>query len=75
MPLDAEAAEYEASLIRPFQSHDPDARLNGGFWFGRKGNEVLTFMNPVSTVFCYQALDMLDRYRAGERNFLWQDLI
>jgi len=75
VPLDREAAEYEASLIQQFQSHDSDVRLNGGFWFGRKGDKILTFMNPVSTVFCYQALDMLARHHSGEQQFLWQDLI
>ena len=75
VPLDREAAEYEASLIRQFQSHDSEAHLKGGFWFGRKGDKILTYMNPVSTAFCYQALDMLSRHQSGDRHFLWQDLI
>jgi glycosyltransferase involved in cell wall biosynthesis len=76
VPLDREVCRREAELIREFQSFDPDPRLKGGFWFGRKeGTNILPFMNPVSTVFCYQALEMWDRYEKGERQFRWQDLI
>ena len=75
-PLDPEVCRREVALIREFQSWDPDRRLKGGFWFGRKeGANILPFMNPVSTVFCYQALEMWDRYEKGERHFRWQDLI
>ena len=74
-PLDPQLAAQEAATIKEFQSSDPDLRLNGGFWFGRKEGKMLPFMNPVSTVFAYQALEMLDRYQAGERQFHWQDLI
>lgn len=75
VPLDPETGRHEASLIREFQSADPDPRLKGGFWFGRKEGKFLPYMNPVSTVFCYQALDMWERYQKGERNFNWQKLI
>lgn len=76
VPLDREVCRREAALIREFQSSDHDPRLKGGFWFGRKdGVNILPFMNPVSTVFCYQALEMWDRYEKGERHFRWQDLI
>jgi glycosyltransferase involved in cell wall biosynthesis len=73
--IDPETARQEAGLIREFQSADPDPRLKGGFWFGRKDGKFLPYMNPVSTVFCYQALDMWERYAKGERNFQWQKLI
>ena len=76
VPLDPEVCRAEAELIREFQCFDPDPRLKGGFWFGRKdGDNILPFMNPVSTVFCYQALEMWDRYENGERHFRWQNLI
>lgn len=75
VPLDRERGQEEASLIREFQSIDPDPRLKGGFWFGRKQGTILPFMNPVSTVFCYQALDMWDRYGKEERQLQWQRLI
>lgn len=74
--LDPDVCRKEAALIREFQSFDPNPRLKGGFWFGRKdGANILPFMNPVSTVFCYQALEMWDRYENGERRFRWQNLI
>ncbi|HEV2401164.1 MAG TPA: glycosyltransferase [Candidatus Sulfotelmatobacter sp.] len=75
VPMDHEAARHEASLIREFQSDDPDPRLKGGFWFGRKAGIMLPYMNPVSTVFCYQALEMWERYQTGERKFDWHGLI
>jgi glycosyltransferase involved in cell wall biosynthesis len=73
--IDPEMARQEAALIREFQSADPDPRLTGGFWFGRREEKYLPYMNPVSTVFCYQALDMWERYLTGERSFQWQKLI
>ena len=74
--LDPEVCRKEAEVIREFQSFDPNPRLKGGFWFGRKDNaNMLPFMNPVSTVFCYQALEMWDRYENGERHFRWHNLI
>lgn len=75
LPLDRDSAAREAVLIREFQSNDPDVRLKGGFWFGRKDGKIQPFMNPVSTVFCYQALDMWDRVEQGFSGFHWQDLI
>lgn len=75
VPLVRESAAQEASLIREFQSNDPDVRLKGGFWFGRKDGKIQPYMNPVSTVFCYQALDMWYRVQLGHSGFHWQDLI
>jgi hypothetical protein len=74
-PLDRGAAEEELSLLKSFQSPDVDVRLNGGFWFGRKNGEVLPFMNPVSTAFSQQAIEMWDRYQKGNRDLRWQSLI
>jgi glycosyltransferase involved in cell wall biosynthesis len=73
--LNARIAAEEAWLIRKFQSNDSDPRLRGGFWFGRKLGRTLPCMNPASTVFCYQALGMWDRYQNGERDFHWHNLI
>jgi hypothetical protein len=73
--LDRGAAEEEVSLLKSFQSADADVRLRGGFWFGRKDGEVLPFMNPVSTAFSQQALEMWDRYQKGNRDLRWQSLI
>jgi hypothetical protein len=72
-PLNVEQALREVALVQGFQSEDADPRLNGGYWFGRKGEETLPFMNPVSTAFCHQALTMWDH--RGERQLRWQRLI
>ena len=75
VPLDPAMAVQEAAVIREFQSNDSDSRLKGGFWFGRKEGKFLPYMNPVSTAFCYQALDMWERYQRGERGWNWRKLI
>ena len=55
IPLDRAAAQ-EADQLAAFQLYSEDARLDGGFLFGRKCGEALPFVNPVSTSFCVQAL-------------------
>jgi hypothetical protein len=72
LPLDEDAAQKESLLLQTFQSDDPDPRLHGGFWFGRKNGEMLPFMNPVSTAFCCQALEMWNQ-RGNKTD--WQSLI
>ena len=58
LPLQEREASEEAAWIKTFQCESSDARMNGGFYFGRKGQTMLPFVNPVSTAFCLQALDM-----------------
>jgi hypothetical protein len=72
VPLNEDAARKESLLLQSFQSDDPDPRLQGGFWFGRKNGEMLPFMNPVSTAFSCQALEMWNQ--RGKR-MDWQSLI
>jgi len=60
------AAEEEASRIAGFQLDDNDPRIAGGFCFGRKRGALLPFVNPASTAFCAQALEMWRQYQAGE---------
>jgi hypothetical protein len=50
LPLDARAAEYEASRLKTFEAE------GGGFYFGRRNGEFLPYLNPVSTAFAAQAL-------------------
>ncbi len=57
--LDARAAESEASQLAGFQSP------SGGFYFGRKGGQCMPHLNPVSTVFALQALEMWRAAKAG----------
>jgi hypothetical protein len=72
LTLDEDAARKESLILQSFQSDDPDPRLHGGFWFGRKIGEMLPFMNPVSTAFCCQALEM---WNQRGNNAEWQSLI
>lgn len=65
VPLDFDAAAHEAGQAESFQSADSDATLHGGFWFGRKGDAFLPFMNPVSTSFCAQALTLWQQFQEG----------
>jgi hypothetical protein len=73
--LDDEAAHEEANRAKAYQCSSTDARLDGGYWFGRKRGEMLPFMNPVSTAFCMQALDLWERHRAGAWKFELHQLI
>ncbi len=75
LPLNAAAIEADAVQIREFQSENNDSALNGGFWFGKKLGKMEPFMNPVSTILCYQALDTWERYQAGDRDLDWTNLI
>ena len=65
VPLDLEKAEIEAHELAVFQSADPDIRVRGGFHFGRKDGSMLPYINPVSTAFALQALEMWRRRRSG----------
>ncbi|HEV8413458.1 MAG TPA: hypothetical protein VGQ49_07675 [Bryobacteraceae bacterium] len=76
VPLDENAAREEASHIASFQALDStDVRLRGGFWFGRKGEHLLPFSNPVSTAFCLQALALWQDHQAGRWSFELPQLI
>jgi len=55
-PLDRQAAEKEAETLAGFQAASADPRIDGGFYFGRRGAEWLPYINPVSTAFAMQAL-------------------
>ncbi len=58
LPLQEAQAAEEAQRIKEFQFDGGGERVSGGFGFGRKGDTMLPFVNPVSTAFCLQALDM-----------------
>ena len=66
VPIDRAAAAEEAAATATFQYSTPgDPVLDGGFCFGRRAGALLPFVNPVSTAFCLQALDMWERHEAG----------
>lgn len=75
VPVDETAAGEEAERVAGYQAQSEDARLDGGFWFGRRGGEMLPYMNPVSTAFALQALDLWERHRAGKWSFELAQLI
>ncbi|MBV8820335.1 MAG: hypothetical protein JO022_18390 [Acidobacteriaceae bacterium] len=64
-PLDVDAARYEADRAAAFQFASGGIRFHGGYGFGRKRGEMLPFVNPVSTAFCAQAIQMWSEYNAN----------
>ncbi len=73
--LDEAAAREEAAWAARFQISSADKRLDGGFWFGRKGEEMLPYANPVSTAFVLQALALWEDHQEGAWNFELRQLI
>lgn len=66
IPLDAIAAREEAAALAGFQSESRDPRFDGGFLFGKRGGILSPHVNPVSTAFAIQALEMWRAFEAGE---------
>ena len=73
--LDRDAAEREVAAITGFQAADSDPRIDGGFRFGRQGTQALPYVNPASTTFCLQAVEMWRLYCAGAFQPDWKTLI
>jgi hypothetical protein len=62
--LDRPKAAEEAEALATFQRED------GGWWFGRKDDEMMPFINPVSAAFGAQALDLWERREQINRHLL-----
>lgn len=73
--LDPSAAQREAARLIEFQALEADPRVHGGFRFGRRGSQWLPYINPYSTAFAIQALQMWRAHTAGRFEPAWQDLI
>jgi hypothetical protein len=58
------AAAEEADALTGFQAEGDDPRIDGGFFFGRRDGEMSPHVNPVSTVFALQALEMWREFQA-----------
>lgn len=58
-------ASAEAAAAARFQHVAGDQRFFGGFGFGVQAGAMMPFVNPVSTAFCAQALDLWDQWQAG----------
>jgi len=66
IPVDTAAASEEAGALSGFQMESEDPRFDGGFLFGRRGGEPSPHVNPVSTTFAIQALEMWRAFQAGD---------
>jgi hypothetical protein len=64
-PLDRQTAQCEAARLAGYQADGADARISGGFYFGRRGSDWLPHISPVSTAFALQALMLWDDCVAG----------
>jgi hypothetical protein len=62
-PVDVAAATEEAEALAGFQAVSEDPRIHGGFYFGRREGRVSSHVNPVSTVFAIQALEMWRQFQ------------
>jgi hypothetical protein len=60
-----ENAESDVRELEKFQVAVDNPKLEGGFYFGRKNGSFLPYVNPVSTVFAMQALEMWREHQAG----------
>jgi hypothetical protein len=58
VPIDTARAEEEAAALGQFQAVSEDPRIDGGFCFGRRGGRFIPHINPVSTAFAAQALEV-----------------
>ncbi len=68
-------AAREAVSAAAFQLGGNDAAMNGGFAFGREKSELMPYVNPVSTAFCAQALELWERRRTSAAALDPHDLI
>lgn len=64
VPLEHARAAEEAEALATFQRED------GGWWFGRKADDMMPFINPVSAAFGSQALDLWERREQINRHLL-----
>ncbi len=64
-PVDRESAAKEAAALATFQAVSNDPRIDGAFRFGQRGGVLVEHINPVSTAFGMQALEMWSQYQAG----------
>jgi hypothetical protein len=73
--LDVSAASWEAESLPAFQLFTEDPATNGAFSFGRRDGRLTPHANPVSTIFCLQAMRMWQDHENGELRTTWHELI
>ncbi len=66
IPIDSLSAREEAAALAGFQVESADPRFNGGFVFGQRGGVLSPHVNPVSSTFAIQALEMWRAAQGGE---------
>ena len=64
---DTTAAASEAEALAMFRAISDDPRVDGGFFFGRRDGQMSSHVNPVSTVFGLQALEMWRQHETGSK--------
>jgi hypothetical protein len=74
LPLDRAVAQFEAERLAEFQAADSRPPIGGGFYFGRQAGAWLPYVNPVSSAFALQALELWDECRRGEAR-AWRHLL
>lgn len=62
--IDTAAAEEEAEALARFQVSSGNPRVDGGFLFGRRDGILSPHVNPVSTVFALQSLEMWRNFQS-----------
>lgn len=75
MELDRRQAEEEAAIVRGFQQEAADPAIQGGFAFARRAGQTVPHVNPASTIFALQALDMWDQTKDGCLTTTWRELV
>jgi hypothetical protein len=75
LAMDEAAGAQEAAETGKFQLTSADSRIDGGFSFGWKQGRDLPYVNPVSTAFCLQALELWADYQTGALAPRLQELI
>jgi uncharacterized protein YyaL (SSP411 family) len=65
IPVDLAAAAEEARWLEEFQAQGHDARIQGGFYFGRRDGAFIPHVNPVSTAFAAQALELCGAHQSN----------
>lgn len=75
IPLDLIAAAEEASALAVFQAKSDDPRIDGGYYFGKRAGAMSPHVNPVSTTFAIQALEMWRAFQAGDSDACLQSPI
>lgn len=63
--LDLPAAQSEATMLEQFQMTSDDPRIDGAFNFAFQGAVLSPYINPVSTAFSLQAVDLWRIYQEG----------